>query len=76
MFGSYYKNRWQLFINFLTESLNEGEDFDSAAFDLVVREIDYAWTRSSEKYPTSAFGDPIAEAFRVRDKYRRFFERR
>jgi len=76
MFSSYYKNRWQLFINFLMESLNEERDFDPTAFDLVVREIDYTWTRSTEKYPTSASGDPISEAHRVREKYRRFFERR
>lgn len=76
MFSGYYKPRWELFINHLAASLTGGKEFDPAAYDQAVRDIDYAWTRANEKYPSAATGDPIGEARRIRGKYRPFFERK
>lgn len=74
MFSGYYKPRWQLFLNSLRESLDNKTPFDSKAYDLAVREIDFKWTHSNETYPTEPTANVIEVATRLEKEYAEYFK--
>lgn len=74
LFSGYYKPRWELFIGFLKESLENEKAFDPKKYDNAVRDLDFKWTHSNELYPTKPSGDIVDVATRIEKEYAHFFE--
>ncbi|MCF8715527.1 alpha-N-acetylglucosaminidase [Joostella atrarenae] len=75
LFSGYYKPRWQLFVDHLSKSLETNTPFNSKKFNKDVRELDYKWTRSKQKYPDMVTGDVIMVAKRLQREYAHFFKK-
>jgi len=75
MFSGYYKPRWELLIDFLKNSIQEGKPFDTKAYDQAVREIDFKWTHSNELYPTKPTGVVIDVATSISKEYEPYFNK-
>lgn len=73
MFSGYYRPRWELLIDHLKRSLAQGEAFDPIAYDLELRELDFAWTRSTEPYPTQPTSDVVGTTRRIQRAYAHWF---
>ncbi|WP_435315248.1 alpha-N-acetylglucosaminidase [Cellulophaga fucicola] len=75
LFSGYYKPRWQLFINYLKQSLETNTPFNPKEFDEEVRALDYKWTKSTDVYPATETGDVISVAKRLQKEYEHFFKK-
>lgn len=75
MFSGYYQPRWELFIQHLIASLADEKPFDAGVYDRALREIDFAWTCSHEKYPVEPTSDVVETARRIQEKYAHWFVR-
>jgi len=67
--SGYYLPRWRLFIATLTEAVQQGVQWDEAAFDAQKRAGEQQWQHSKEKYPTTAQGDTLLHARYITAKY-------
>lgn len=67
--GTFYYQRWQLWLGALQSALASGQAVDVAAVRAQIREKDLAWTCQHEAYPTKPEGDTIAISRRLFQKY-------
>jgi len=69
LISNYYLPRWQLFIESLTTAVQQGQDWNEAAYDTAKRQREQDWQWSREKFPLSPQGKTIAFANYVLNKY-------
>ncbi|MBJ2176060.1 alpha-N-acetylglucosaminidase [Aureibaculum sp. A20] len=74
LFAGYYKPRWELFISHLRKSLLQNIDFNPKTYDKEVREMDYKWTKSNDKYPAEITGNAVEVAKRLQKEYESYFK--
>jgi alpha-N-acetylglucosaminidase len=67
--GTFYYQRWQLWLAALQSALASGQAVDVAAARAQIRGNDLAWTRRHETYPTSPEGETIAISHRLFQTY-------
>jgi alpha-N-acetylglucosaminidase len=67
--GTFYYQRWQLWLGALQSAIASGQAVDVAAARAQIRENDLAWTRRHETYPTSPDGETIAISRRLFQTY-------
>ena len=71
MLSTFYKVRWEMFIDAVMAAAKEGTPFDAKAFDASIWEFENCWAQSSHEitYPEPA--DPIEVAKELLIKYRK-----
>ncbi len=67
--GTFYRKRWQTWLDALDDALKRGEPIDVPAVRSRIRDADLAWTRRHDRYATQPTGDVIAIAQRLFDQY-------
>ena len=67
--GTFYRQRWQCWLDALQSALATGHALDVAATRAQIREQDLAWTRQHDPYPTETTGDTIALSRRLFQTY-------
>ncbi|XP_070563330.1 alpha-N-acetylglucosaminidase-like isoform X2 [Ptychodera flava] len=67
---SYYKSRWQLFVDSLYNSTVEHRKFNQDAFNNAVFKIESAWTFDKTVYPVVPKGDPVGISQQLFQKYK------
>ncbi|XP_077981235.1 alpha-N-acetylglucosaminidase-like isoform X2 [Glandiceps talaboti] len=72
---SYYKSRWQLFINMLVNSTSQHHKFDQKAFEKAVLPVEIAWTFEKNVYPITPQGDAITISQQLLAKYEPLFDK-
>lgn len=70
MLKSFYKVRWEMFIDDVTAACRAGVPFDAKAFDARIWEFENQWAQSSHKIEYPEPGDPVAVAEEILAKYR------
>lgn len=70
MLTSFYKVRWEMFVDDVMESCKSGVPFDAKAFDSKIWDFENRWAQSSHKIEYPQPGDPIATARELAEKYR------
>ena len=70
MLGTFYKVRWEMFVNEVMDSYKAGVPFDAKAFDARIWEFENIWAQSSHKIEYPQPGDPVAVAKELAEKYR------
>lgn len=70
----YYHQRWNRFLNALSQSLHAGEPFDEMAVGTALRQWMADWSDQQNPYPTTPHGDSVAVAHELCNKYRQAFE--
>jgi alpha-N-acetylglucosaminidase len=73
MFTSFYRPRWQMFLDRQRAALVSGTPFDEAKFQADVRAWEEGWTHQTGAFPVTPQGEPAGEARRLLAKYRPFF---
>lgn len=68
--GSFYRARWQMFVQQVASDLQGGGVFDAARFEQTVKAFEEEWTRQTTPFPVEATGDSVAEARRCHAAYR------
>ena len=69
MTDTYYGKRWEMFIDDVTDSLEEVENFDEKAFHKKVTAFEWEWVSGDEKYPAFPVGNSVEIAGRLLQKY-------
>jgi hypothetical protein len=67
--GTFYYQRWRLWLEALQSALAAGQAIDVEAIRAQMRENDLAWTRQHETHPATPAGDTIAVSRRLFQKY-------
>ena len=70
MLGTFYKVRWEMFVNAVMDSFKAGVPFDAKAFDARIWEFENMWAQSSHRIEYPQLGDPITVAKELAEKYR------
>jgi alpha-N-acetylglucosaminidase len=70
MLSTFYKVRWEMFVNEVMDSFKAGVPFDAKAFDARIWEFENKWAKSSHKIEYPQAGDPVAVAKELAQKYR------
>ena len=71
LIAGYYKPRWELFFHELNESLLSGKDPDWKAFDAAVKNLEWKWVNSHDRYDDQKKGDAVLVAVELYNKYRK-----
>lgn len=58
----FYKPRWQQYVNFLEQSIENGSVADEKAFEKNIKNWEWKWVNSHEKYRSQPMGDPVRVA--------------
>lgn len=66
----FYKPRWKMFFHRANSSLENHTHIDMLAFDEEVKNWEWVWVNSHEKYPVHTSGDPVQVAKSMYEKYR------
>jgi len=66
--ATYYKPRWQIFINDAISSVKQNKPFDDDAFKEVVN-FEWDWTLQTANYPAYTVGNPMQTARELCEKY-------
>lgn len=69
MLSSFYKVRWEMFIDAVMAAHESGQPFDSKSFDARIWEFENSWARSSHQISYPSAGDPVAVAEEIRQTY-------
>ena len=74
LMGTYYKQRWNLFLTMLYNSYKNNTSFDQAYFDNIVsNKVENPWqTNFTQIFPTTSIGDSIQIACQLYLKYNMF----
>lgn len=75
MFESFYRPRWERFLEGHRAALVSGKPFDGAAFEREICAWEDEWNRREDVHPTTPQGDPVATAQRLWATYRPMFQR-
>jgi alpha-N-acetylglucosaminidase len=70
MFSGYFLPRWTAFFEQLDRALASGMPFDRAAFAAESCAWEQRWSEGHTEFRTTAEGDPIGTARRLRERYR------
>ena len=70
MLTTFYKVRWEMFIDAVMAAAKAGVPFDAKAFDAEIWDFENQWAKSSYKISYPEAGDPIAVAKELAEKYR------
>lgn len=68
--SSFYRARWQMFVQQVAPGLGGGAVFAPEAFEQAVRDFEEAWTHQTEPFPVEAVGDSVELARRCYERYR------
>ena len=69
LIGTYYKPRWEKFIQDIYESLVSGEAFDAKAYLLWCNDFEWDWAHSHNKMAATPKGNPRILSQKLYDKY-------
>ncbi len=75
LISTYYKSRWQLFIDEVTKAAKSGKKFDQKAFDKLIRIQEFEWASSDHKISFREMGDPVKIANEIAVKYKADFDK-
>lgn len=67
--SSFYKARWEMFLNEVIDCVQKGRKFDQKAYDARCWDFECAWTEPSHKVIYPEAGDPVAVAREIFEKY-------
>jgi alpha-N-acetylglucosaminidase len=67
--GSYYRKRWELFINEVIKADREKKPFDEKAFKALVTDFEWNWVHQNEKYSDKPLGDAVLISRELFEKY-------
>lgn len=71
LIAGYYKPRWELFFHYLDESFVTGKEPDWKNFDVTVKDQEWKWVNSHDRYDDREKGDAVAVAVELYNKYRK-----
>ncbi|QLC65970.1 alpha-N-acetylglucosaminidase [Flavobacterium sp. LPB0248] len=71
---SYYKKRWEMFINDITQAVENNKPFDEKVFHNKVTQFEWDWTQGNEVYSSKPVGNSIDVAKEIIKKYDENFE--
>ncbi len=71
---TYYRGRWEMFIEAVEQSLQKNVPFDSAAFVKKVTAFEELWTKGREKYISKPTGDCMGVSSMLLKKYTKEIE--
>ena len=69
MIHGFYKPRWEMFFTGLSKSLADNTPFDNAAFGTKVKDWEWNWVNSHDKYPAAVSGNSVEVAKEIFAKY-------
>ncbi len=72
LIGTYYRPRWEKFIQGLETALDSGTDFDGDAYLEWCNDFEWNWIGEKRSYPAKASGSPVRRCRRLWRKYRDF----
>lgn len=67
----FYKKRWEMFINQVTESALQNKPFDEKIFNDKVTQFEWEWTKNNEKYNANPNGNAVKIAVELMKKYKK-----
>ena len=70
MLGTFYKVRWEMFIQDVMTAYETGVPFDAKAFDEKIWEFENVWAQAGHEIEYPQPGDPVATAKEIAAKYR------
>ena len=70
MLGTFYKVRWEMFIQDVMIAYEAGVPFDAKAFDAKIWEFENVWAQAGHEIEYPQPGDPVATAKEIAAKYR------
>ena len=70
MLGTFYKVRWEMFIQDVMTAYETGVPFDAKAFDAKIWEFENVWAQAGHEIEYPQPGDPVAVAKEIAAKYR------
>ena len=65
LLNDFYKSRWKIFFNAVADSLENGKNFDQAAFGKYISSWEWDWVNKRSDYPVEPIGNPVDEALRI-----------
>ncbi len=65
----FYKHRWQLFFDHVDKCLSSGKEPDVKEVNETIRDWEWQWINTKERYSTTAQGDPSEAARRIHKAY-------
>jgi alpha-N-acetylglucosaminidase len=69
LLDDYYKQRWEMFFNAVTDSLKSGKEFDPVAFGKYISAWEWQWVNKRKDYPVEPTGNSIDMSVRLHRKY-------
>ncbi len=69
LMGSFYRNRWAMFLADLVRALDEGKVFDEKATHDRIRSWEQEWTRRTDRFPAEPQGDALKISRALLEKY-------
>ena len=70
---SFYKKRWEMFINDVVKAVENNKTFDDKAFYDKVTQFEWEWTQGHETYNSKPQGNAIEVATEILNKYNNEF---
>ena len=70
MISSFYKVRYQKFFDYANEQYKNGQKFDLKPFTESIKEWEWKWVNSSDKFSAKPSGNPIAVVTGLHKKYK------
>lgn len=71
LIAGYYKPRWEMFFHYLDQSLVSGKEPDWKAFDREVKDWEWKWVNSHDRYDALEKGNAVLVAVELYNKYRK-----
>lgn len=69
MMGDFNYTRWEMFLGDVERSLAAGKEFNSSLCEKSILAYEESWTHSTNRYPSTPAGSPIAAARMIAEKY-------
>jgi alpha-N-acetylglucosaminidase len=69
LLNDFYKARWKIFFNSVTDSLERGKNFEQPAFEKYISNWEWEWVNKRSDYPIEPLGDPIGESLWIYRTY-------
>jgi alpha-N-acetylglucosaminidase len=66
---SYYKVRWQLFVEDVISAVSQGEDFDETKFNEKIMDFEESWSYETQSFKVTPEGNSIEVVRYILDKY-------
>ena len=69
MISGFYKPRWERFFETVYQAMQQGVEYDEAAFVQESKDWEWEWTLGHEEYPHEPHGSEIEECLKIWGKY-------